>query len=246
MPKGFLAVLSEPGQVPIDEFHDWYNNEHIPLRLDHLPAFLTGARYTARDGKKPSWIALYDIDSVSTFADPSYTRLRENRSPREAALVKRLDVLDRRTCEVISESENKRSVTEALSTGLALGNPAQWIFTHGVDTNTEEGGDAKKTIAEAWRTMAEIGRRVTGLHRSRLFECTDSLKTGVTISTAPEEQKVARYLVLHELTSKDAFGNLRAGLQELADNNRLTISEEREWSIYRAYPCIAQGNVNSS
>lgn len=176
---------------------DWYNNEHIPLRLNHLSAFLTGARYTASDGKKPSWIALYDVDSTSTFSDPSYTRLRENRSPREAALVKRLDVLDRRTCEVVFEDENQGLRNENSNTGLAVGNPTKWIFTYGVDINAQEDKGTGEVVAEAWRSITEAGTTVKGLHRSRLLRCIDSLKTGVTITPDPEEQKVARYFVLH-------------------------------------------------
>ena len=38
------------------------------------------------------------------FSDHRYTKLRANRSPREADLVKRLAVLDRRTCDLIFDS----------------------------------------------------------------------------------------------------------------------------------------------
>jgi hypothetical protein len=212
MPRGFLAVLSEPGEVGLDEFHgkvlsatrssnpkfldliDWYNNEHIPLRLNHMPTFLTGARFRGADGQKPGWIALYDIDSTATFADPSYTRLRENRSPREAAVVKRLDVLDRRTCEVVFETENEG--TKGLSTGLALDSPTQWIVTHGLDINAEE--DVKPgSLEDTWRSITTVGMATKGLLRSRLLRCIDSLKTGVTISSSPEAQRIPKYFVLH-------------------------------------------------
>jgi len=90
MAPGFLAVLSEPGnQVSLDEFHDWYDNEHIPLRLNHLPSFLSGARYQSIDEIKPSWIAAYEIDDTKTFSDQSYTVLREKRSQREEDVIGR-------------------------------------------------------------------------------------------------------------------------------------------------------------
>jgi len=231
----------------LGEFHDWYNNEHIPLRLDHLPAFLTGARYVASDGNKPSWIALYDITSTSTFSDPSYTRLRENRSPREAALVKRLDVLDRRTCELVFETEGgylgKGETLEAPITGFAPGNPTPWLFTHGIDIITASGRDVDEAISEVWYAITVAGVGVNGLIRSRLFKCTDSLKTGTSISSNPEEQRVPQYFVLHELASKLDFETLRVGLGDSKNNGIFTILEEREWEVYRAYPCIAQGNL---
>ncbi len=69
-----------------------------------IPQFLTGARYSATDGLFPHWSAAYDIASVGLFSNPVYTVLRANRSPREANLVARLGVLDRRTAQTIEAS----------------------------------------------------------------------------------------------------------------------------------------------
>ena len=55
MPPGFLAVFSEPGaNVSMEEYQDWYNNDHIPIRLNYIPSFLTGLRYSASDSLRPS------------------------------------------------------------------------------------------------------------------------------------------------------------------------------------------------
>lgn len=157
---------------------------------------MTGARYTAVDGRKPGWIALYDIDSTATFSDPSYTRLRENRSSREAALVKRLDVLDRRTCEVVLESENEKLIGETPNTGLAVGNPTQIALTHGIDISKEEGRSVDETISETWQRILAAAKEGEGVLRSRLFRCIDGLKTGVTI-TPSSDTKIPEYFVLH-------------------------------------------------
>lgn len=242
MPKGFLAVLSEPGQVDLDEFQDWYNNEHVPLRLNHIPAFLTGARFQAADDKKPSWISLYDIDSTSIFQDPSYTRLRENRSPRETALIKRLDVLDRRSCEAVLESDVK---AEGLSTGLAMGNPTQWVVTHGLDIDQEHPLEGADALTKAWQTIISMGNQVPGLFRSRLFKCIDGLKSGVTISPDPEAQRIPKYFALHELEAVSDLKPLINALHVLAEEKyTFKVSEERGWKLYRSYPCIAQGNLS--
>ncbi|KAF5349048.1 hypothetical protein D9758_012704 [Tetrapyrgos nigripes] len=45
------------------------------------------------------WVALYDIDNTKTFSHEFYTVLHANCSPRKAALIKRIKILDRRTCE---------------------------------------------------------------------------------------------------------------------------------------------------
>ncbi|EKM77779.1 hypothetical protein AGABI1DRAFT_130054 [Agaricus bisporus var. burnettii JB137-S8] len=242
MAKGFLAVLSEPGQVTLDEFQDWYNNEHVPLRLNHLPSFLTGARYSAVDGKKPGWIALYDIDSTTTFSDPSYTRLRQNRSPREASLVKRLDILDRRTCEVMFEVKDLNLIAETGNTGLAVGNPTRWILSYSLEIMVDGADGGEDIILASWQKLLRAASQGKGVLRSRLFKCIDGLKTGVAVS--PDSQKIPGYFVLHELTSENDFKECCAALDGLEHEKTLVISEMREWQLYRAYPAIAQGNVS--
>lgn len=101
--SAFLLVFSEPGgRVSLEEFQDWYNNEHIPLRLNHLPQFLSGARYQSIESGDDTWLSIYQVTHPDLFSHPSYTTLRENRSPREADLVKRLALLDRRCYHIVS------------------------------------------------------------------------------------------------------------------------------------------------
>ncbi|KAG0149148.1 hypothetical protein CROQUDRAFT_351198 [Cronartium quercuum f. sp. fusiforme G11] len=110
--QAFLWVLTEPGQaVDLEEFHgkkthqatlttlkrwgdmvgsDWYNNEHVPLRMSSFPEFLTGARYLAIDSQQPTFSAFYNISSMSLFQQPNYTDLRVHRSSRHASLFNRI------------------------------------------------------------------------------------------------------------------------------------------------------------
>lgn len=105
--SALLYVLSEPKpSLALAEFHDWYDNEHGPLRMQ-LPFIHNGFRYIAADFLKPTWLATYDLASVSNMQDPSYTRLRETRSKREAQLVENeLDILDRRVYEQLLSSRS--------------------------------------------------------------------------------------------------------------------------------------------
>lgn len=103
---GLLAVFVDLGtQATEHEFHDWYENEHIPLRTSTLREFATAARFKLIDGvgsssapskAVPTWAALYTISDNDIFQKEAYTKLRANRSPREGDLVKRLGLLDRR------------------------------------------------------------------------------------------------------------------------------------------------------
>ncbi|KAJ6498589.1 hypothetical protein C8R47DRAFT_311086 [Mycena vitilis] len=239
MPLGFLLVTAEPGaQVTLDEFQalhatDWYNNEHVPLRLDHLPSFLTGARFSAADSLKPSWLAVYDIDDTMTFQHESYTRLRANRSPREANLVQRLEILDRRTYELVSDSGES-----SLSSSYKPTNPTKFLITHWINIPRDDGA------FRAWSD--EVLRSLKGVEgwvRTRTYKCIDNLKTGTGVSKGPEAQVVPKYLAVHEMLSlpiaESSFVN--------ASNPgfKANIEEIRTWNLYRAYPSVAQGNAQA-
>lgn len=153
--------------------------------MNHLKSFLTGARYFAVDSQIPSWTALYDIDDTATFSHDSYTRLRANRSPREANLVKNLSILDRQTSELIDDSGES-----LLTTSLASENPSKGLITHGL------GNDEAK--AKEWFVHAVKDLKGTeGWVRTRLFKCIDNLKTGVSIAPGPEAQAVPQYFAVH-------------------------------------------------
>lgn len=195
MAPGFLAVLSEPGtQVSLDEFHDWYENEHIPLRLNHLPSFLSGARYQSIDGMKPSWIAVYEIDDTMTFKDQSYTVLREKRSQREKDVIERLEVLDRRTCEVVREVGEASMKT----TGLRVGNPTRWVVTHGVGRvgESEESEPVVKWLNQVVTKLEN--NSVDSWVKTRVFKVLESAKNG----RSSDEEELLSHFVFHGEESK--------------------------------------------
>jgi hypothetical protein len=205
MAPGFLAVLSEPGtQVSLDEFHDWYDNEHIPQRLNHLPSFLSGARYQSIDAIKPSWIAVYEIDDTKTFNDQSYTVLREKRSQREEDLMGRLEVLDRRTCEVVGEVASSKRTT----TGLRVGNPSGWVVTQGVGKavgipdEDEESKEVGKWLNEVVTKLKNNSVVLEGWVKTRVLKVLESAKTGTNPGA---EQSVLSYFVFHGKLSLYTF-----------------------------------------
>ncbi|OMH36670.1 hypothetical protein [Tersicoccus sp. Bi-70] len=102
MDHDLLLVYSEPGQVPVEEFHDWYDHEHVPLRMQ-FPQFRTGYRFRAADGRAPGWLATYDVEPGFLDTD-AYTALRAHRSEREQHVVQRLATLDRRRYSLVHEA----------------------------------------------------------------------------------------------------------------------------------------------
>lgn len=112
--SGLLYVTMQPHEsLPFNEFTDWYNNEHGPLRV-RLPYFTNGFRYRAVDldqpqnkGKTPTelpeWMALYDCTDVNGMTSESYKILRAEgvRSQREINTMSRITV-DRRVFDDVS------------------------------------------------------------------------------------------------------------------------------------------------
>lgn len=93
---GLLLVFSDPGSAVDDaEYNDWYENEHIPLRVP-IPSFQSWSRWVAVDDQHPHYFALYDLTSPDALNEPPYSTLADTRSAREKDIIPRLAVLDRR------------------------------------------------------------------------------------------------------------------------------------------------------
>ena len=80
MAKGILFAAMDFSAAPEDEFHDWYDLEHIPERL-RVPGFLNADRWIGTDNPKIS-VATYDLDNVGVLQSAPYLAVGgENGSP---------------------------------------------------------------------------------------------------------------------------------------------------------------------
>lgn len=80
MPKGLLLAAMNFRNTAEDEFHDWYDTEHLPERAA-VPGFLTWQRWIGVDDPNIS-VATYDLDTVGVLASPAYKAIGgENLSP---------------------------------------------------------------------------------------------------------------------------------------------------------------------
>lgn len=145
----------------------------------------------SRPFAKASWGAIYTINSNAIYNDPAYTGLRANRSPREADLVKRLAVLDRRIYKLVSDTgpadvstaptrkEDIAPVLVATSVTPAKGNEEAY----------DEWYDQEHT---------PMLTKVPGWRRTRRFELVDALVNGQTAASENGDAKdVPRCLGLH-------------------------------------------------
>jgi hypothetical protein len=70
MAKGQLIAAFDFSGAAADEFHDWYDTEHIPER-ERVPGFLLCRRWIGAQNPKES-VALYDLDSLAVLQSPAY------------------------------------------------------------------------------------------------------------------------------------------------------------------------------
>ena len=185
VPDGLIYVLSEPGNVDIAEFHDWYDNEHGPARTA-LPGVLGAQRYRAADDQTPTWMALYDVP-LDLLERPEYTRLREERSEREKDIIGRLDTLDRSIYELISTTDD-----------LAIAHPAPYLVAVSMDP-----GDYGNDRLDAWYNDEHIAllQKVPGWRSTRRYR----LVSGVGLSN----------LALHEWEDASSLSSEEFGVRSL-------------------------------
>src|SRR5438094_96102 len=80
MAKGILIAAMNIGGAAEDEFHDWYDTEHLPER-QRVPGFLLCQRWIGVQDPKVS-VATYDLDSASVLQSPAYRAIGgDNLSP---------------------------------------------------------------------------------------------------------------------------------------------------------------------
>ncbi|KAH9477398.1 hypothetical protein JR316_0009611 [Psilocybe cubensis] len=259
MPPAFLAVASQPSsQLSLNEFHDWYEEEHIPLRLNRLPSFLSGARYYAADHDvsppadetRPGWLAMYEIDDTQTFSDESYTNLRLQRSEREKGVMNRLSVLTRKTGELLGVWGEDEGTQGIQTTGLKVGKPSEWIITHGISA-TVSGDEGVIDLDDKLKKWAVIVTQIlkedsNGWIRTRLVKVLEKgvTKMGINAELEKEEESI-NYFAVHEFLDQGAaMSEATKAVIRRTCNQHLELADWRIWKLLRAYPCIAQHNLH--
>jgi hypothetical protein len=70
MAKGILIPVVDFTGIAEDEFHDWYDTEHIPERL-RVPGFLSAERWISDRNPKIS-VATYELENVDVLKSAAY------------------------------------------------------------------------------------------------------------------------------------------------------------------------------
>jgi hypothetical protein len=94
MPKGILIAAVNIVQAAEDEFHDWYDTEHLPER-QRIPGFLSCQRWIGAPDRKIS-VVTYDLDGVGVLKSPGYLAISgDNVQPWSKRVTSRVERLMR-------------------------------------------------------------------------------------------------------------------------------------------------------
>ena len=192
---GMLYVTMQPREgLSLDQFHEWYNNEHGPTRLRLPHIFTNGLRYRATDGEQPHFLAIYDVTSMAHLETRTYTDLRANRSPREAATIGEVDV-DRKFFDLVATQQSPlfapiEQLTDAEAEGLVLVS---------VDVSLKPGAEGAEEAVTKWYEEEHLPMlsKIPGWLRSRVF------RTPSVIEGGSGEVKI---VTLHEYTKENGLG----------------------------------------
>ncbi|KAJ3836862.1 hypothetical protein F5878DRAFT_585961 [Lentinula raphanica] len=208
--QALLFVYGDCGQyVTEDQFNDWYDNEHAPLRLT-VPGFLTAARYKALDAPPkpfPKWLALYDMSSKDIMQSQSYQDLRFKASNNEKEVVGNLEVLNRRVYELIDSSESEENTPNGGDKEAA-----KFIYVVHMEVvriKDKELDESRYKVQEdhfiQWYTSTRIPRLavVPGYMRSRVFRLAEQPvelagKASSNKSRTTKAQSPFSLLAIHE------------------------------------------------
>lgn len=187
MAKGLLLVMMEPPASLEEEFHDWYDSEHLPQRLG-LPGFESGSRWVCLSGW-PRWLAIYDLSSTTVLDDAAYAAVSgPNATPWSRRVLPR--TLGR-----------QRIVAEQIDPGKALAPAPETICRLGLARYAGRPGD----VLPALRQAAD---QVEGLRQLRLFD--DGRFTWVLAAFARPVEMVELASLLASGGAAPAIANLYA------------------------------------
>lgn len=99
---GLLFSQMQPPDGWEEDFHDWYESEHIPARM-RLPGFAGATRYRAVEGS-PDYLACYFLDDLGVLQTPDYRRLKSDPSERTGRMLGAVSGFTRYTCTELSDT----------------------------------------------------------------------------------------------------------------------------------------------
>lgn len=94
-----------PGKEWEDSFNEWYDTEHIPLRMG-VAGFRCARRY--REVGSSKYLAVYEMDHTDVLQSRAYKQIKEQQSERTKRMLSSVSGFTRYIGELIAEQVNER------------------------------------------------------------------------------------------------------------------------------------------
>jgi hypothetical protein len=103
MSAGLLFSQMEPPAGWEDDFHAWYEDDHIPARMA-IPGFAHATRFEALEGE-PRYLACYFLDDLDdALGHPDYLTLKADPGERTERMLANVLGFTRYTCDLLSDT----------------------------------------------------------------------------------------------------------------------------------------------
>lgn len=158
MAKGLLLASMNFKNAAEDEFHDWYDTEHLPER-QAVAGFLTAQRWIGAADATIS-VAAYDLETVEVLQSPAYKAIGgENMSPWSKRVTAK--------CERILRFEGEQILPGDQVAPAGAGS----LLLNAMNVNPEVEDEFNKWYNEEHIPMLSV---VSGVWCARRFRATDS------------------------------------------------------------------------
>jgi hypothetical protein len=182
---GVVAIWHDLLPEARDEFYEWHNREHMPVRAG-IPGFLRGRRYIALNAG-PTYFNLYEADSVQVLGGQDYLSRLNTPTPWTQQSVKSYRNVARSICDVTYTS------------GVGQG---AYLLTVRFDVEEEQ----HKPVSDALRqrVLAPLADRqgITGVHLCVADEAVSKVETAEKKARA-EGTQIPAWIVMIEGCAAD-------------------------------------------
>jgi hypothetical protein len=154
--SGLLYALTQPVEGEEAKYHRWYDQEHIPDRLN-VAGFNSARRYLAADGSG-IYGAMYELSSPEVLRLHAYRAVKLQRTPEEEAILGQLPLVSWRVY---------RGVGDPAVFDDGFGGDAPWVLMTGLTPQPGTEDDVRD-----WQRMEFLPllSGVPGCLRARCFE----------------------------------------------------------------------------
>jgi hypothetical protein len=96
--QGKSVLFSEmtPDTAWEDDFNDWYDHEHIPLRMG-VPGFCSAQRYLAPGTRH--YVVVYEMESAAVLRTAAYQQIKNNPTDRTSRMLRGVTGFTRYICD---------------------------------------------------------------------------------------------------------------------------------------------------